>query len=255
MRLLSVLTHDVDEPGEGAATMARYVASGHEVMAVTCTGDDGGQGAVAEVLGAGHHRLGFRPTEWLSGDPVPQDRFASVPVAEPLERLVCVLREFRPHVVVVYVDATVPDPDRARSREVSVAAFDVSADPARFPDAGEPWQPLKLYHAHEWYEARIGALHQALLAEGLASPYHQWLEAPVGGAERITTRVRCGEYLPVRDQVLRAHAGRLRPDCHWLAVPVRVRQAVWPTEDFELVRSHVPTSLPEHDLFYAVGAP
>jgi mycothiol S-conjugate amidase len=37
-------------------------------------------------------------------------------------------------------------------------------------------------------------------------------------------------------------------------VPLEVQQAVWPTEDFELVKSTVPTELPEDDLFAGIRA-
>jgi mycothiol S-conjugate amidase len=207
---------------------------------------------VSDVLGVGHHWLGFPRSRRRAGDG-PAPRFASVPLEEATERLVCVLREFRPHVVIVYVDTVDPDADRVRGWEASVAAFDAAGDPARFPAAGEPWQPSKLYNVYEWSETRMRALHEALLMEHLESPYHDWLEEPVGGAGRITTRVPCGDCFPVRDQVLHAHTGRLDPGHHWFAVPVRVRQAVWPTEDFELTRCHVATSLPEDDLLAGVS--
>jgi mycothiol S-conjugate amidase len=247
LRLVSVLTRGYDEPGEGTATLARYAAAGHEVMVVACTGGDGETAGleVLEVLGVGRHWLGYRDSR-SSGT------FASTPVEEPTERLVRVLREFRPHVVVVYGDVEDRDPDRVRCREVSVAAFDAAGDPRRFPSAGEAWQPRKLYHVHEWHGERMRALHEALLAEGLVSPYHEWLAEPAD-AGRITTRVPCGDYFPLRDQVLRMHADQLDPTSHWFAVPARVRQAVWPTEDFELARCHVPTSLPEDDLFAGIN--
>ncbi|TDV41093.1 PIG-L deacetylase family protein [Actinophytocola oryzae] len=249
LRLVSVLTRRDDEPGEGAATLARYAAAGHEVMVVTCTGDATGGDGVSEVLGAGHHRLGYAAFGRPGGT-----SFASVPVAEPTERLVRVLREFRPHVVVAHDDTADPGPDRVRCREVSVAAFDAAGDAARFPGAGEAWQPGKLYTVHEWSEARMRALHEALLARDLESPYRDWLAAPSPGTRWITTRVPCGEFFPVRDRVLRAYAGFLAPAVrHRLAVPVHVRQAVWPTEDFELARCHVPTSLPEDDLLAGIS--
>jgi mycothiol S-conjugate amidase len=259
LRLLSVLTRQDDEPGEGAATLARYVDDGHEVMVVTCTGgtgdtDAGGEtAAVTETLGVGHHWLGFPEVRPRSGGgPVPAGPFSSMPVAEPTERMVRVLREFRPHVMVVYADGDEPDPDRSRCRRLSTTAFDAAGDPTRFATAGAPWQPLKLYNVREWDETRIGALHAALLAEGLESPYHDWLRDPPDDGDRVTTRVPCGEYFPVREQVLRAHADRLDPDCHWFAVPARVRQAAWWTEDFELARSLVTTALPEDDLFAGI---
>jgi mycothiol S-conjugate amidase len=34
-----------------------------------------------------------------------------------------------------------------------------------------------------------------------------------------------------------------------------VQQAVWPTEDFELVKSLVSVDLPEHDLFTGIREP
>jgi mycothiol S-conjugate amidase len=255
LRLVSVLTHRDDEPGEGAATLARYVAAGHEVMVVTCTDDDADDTEVAvvsEVLGVGHHRLGFPASRRGSGGSrLSRGSFASVPVEEPTERLVRVLREFRPHVVVVHEDVADRGPDRVRCRAASAAAFDAAGDPVRFPGTGAPWQPTKLYHVHEWNEARMTALHEALLAEQLESPYHDRLRGSGNG--RITTRVPCGDFFPLRDQVLRAHAERFDPGRHWFAVPVRVRQAVWPTEDFELVRCHVATTLPEDDLLAGIS--
>jgi mycothiol S-conjugate amidase len=67
--------------------------------------------------------------------------------------------------------------------------------------------------------------------------------------------VPCGEYFPVRDRALIAHATQIDPDGPWFHVPLEVQQAVWPTEDFELVRSAVPTELPEDDLFAGIRAP
>lgn len=255
LRLVSVLTDQTDEPGEGAATLARYAAAGHEVMVVTCTGeaDDGDLPVLSETLGVGHHRLGFPGSgRWPAAGPLPPDRFASVPIEEPTERLVRVLREFRPHVVVVHENSVESDPDRERCRRATLAAFDAAGDPDRFPAAGRSWQAQKLYHVHEWSEVRMRALHDALLAANLESPYEEWLAEPTGGAKWITTRVPCADYFPVRDEVLRAHAARLGPDCHRFAVPVRVRQAAWPTEDFELARCLVPISLPENDLLAGI---
>ena len=42
LRLMAVHAHPDDESSKGAATMARYVSEGHEVMVVTCTGGEAG---------------------------------------------------------------------------------------------------------------------------------------------------------------------------------------------------------------------
>jgi mycothiol S-conjugate amidase len=136
-----------------------------------------------------------------------------------------------------------------------VAAFDAAGDDRSFPAAGPLWTPWKLYYVHEWCAERMRTFHAALLAEGLESPYHEWLgewAAKPGSTERITTRVACGEYFPVRDRALLAHATQIDPNSHWFAVPMRLQQALWPTEDFELVRSHMDITLPEEDLFTGV---
>ncbi|GAB3908061.1 hypothetical protein GCM10027612_81980 [Microbispora bryophytorum subsp. camponoti] len=42
LRLMAVHAHPDDESSKGAATMARYVAEGAEVLVVTCTGGERG---------------------------------------------------------------------------------------------------------------------------------------------------------------------------------------------------------------------
>ena len=69
---------------------------------------------------------------------------------------------------------------------------------------------------------------------------------------RVTTRVECGEYFEQRDDALRAHATQVDPDGSWFAVPRDLQLKHWPTEDYELVRSIVDSTLPEDDLFAGV---
>ena len=69
---------------------------------------------------------------------------------------------------------------------------------------------------------------------------------------RITTRVPCGEYFGVRDPALLAHATQIDPDGFWFAIPREIQQTTWPTEDYELVVSHVDSPTPEDDLFAGI---
>ena len=64
--------------------------------------------------------------------------------------------------------------------------------------------------------------------------------------------MECGAYFEQRDDALRAHATQIDPDSRWFAVPPDIQRALWPTEDYELVRSLVDTTLPEDDLFSGV---
>jgi len=167
-----------------------------------------------------------------------------------------VIRELRPHVLVTYDErGGYPHPDHIRCHEISVSAFDAASDPDRYPEAGEPWQPLKLYYHHSFHRERTQALHDAMEARGLESPYAErlaeWKPDPDHDA-RITTRVECAEYFPVRDRALLAHATQIDPDGAWFACPLEVHQEAWPTEDYELARSLVETELPESDLFAGI---
>ncbi|HYJ77622.1 MAG TPA: mycothiol conjugate amidase Mca, partial [Actinomycetes bacterium] len=60
------------------------------------------------------------------------------------------------------------------------------------------------------------------------------------------------DYFEVRDRALIAHATQVDPDGPWFACPRDLQAAAWPTEDFELARSVIPTKDIEDDLFAGV---
>ena len=282
LRLMAVHAHPDDESSKGAAAMAKYVAEGVEVLVVTCTGGERGsvlnqkmdrpevQDNIAEIrraemdrareiLGVKQSWLGFIDSGLPEGDPLPplpEGCFGLVDLDEAVGALVAEVRRFRPHVMTTYDEnGGYPHPDHIMCHKISVAAFDAAGDPDRYPDRGEPWQPLKLYYNTGFNRARVVALHEGMLAEGLESPYQEWLEKwedREDHADRTTTRVPAGEYFAVRDDALRAHATQVDPDGWWFKVPLEVQQKVWPTDDFQLVRSLVDSPLPEDDLFAGV---
>jgi mycothiol S-conjugate amidase len=279
LRLLTVHAHPDDESSKGAATCARYVAEGHEVLVVTCTGGERGSvlnpamdkpevhanmteirraemARAAELLGVQHRWLGYVDSGLPEGDPkppLPDGCFALGDLEEQTGTLVALIREFRPHVVVTYDEnGGYPHPDHIRCHQVSLAAFDAAGDPDRFPGLGEPWQPLKLYYSHGFSRARVLKFHEAMEAAGLESPYTQWIENWKDRADpgdRVTTRVECAEYFPVRDEALKAHETQIDPTSRWFAIPMAMQRELWPTEDYELVRSLVRSTTPEDDLF------
>ena len=282
LRLMAVHAHPDDESSKGAATMARYVDEGVDVLVVTATGGERGSilnpamdkpevvGRMAEVraaemarareiLGVRQEWLGFVDSGLPEGDPLPplpEGCFALVPVEEAAAPLVAAIRRQRPHVVLTYDEnGGYPHPDHIMTHRISVAAFEAAGDPDRYPELGEPWQPLKLYYHMSFGKSRIVAMHEALLAAGLESPYEEWLEDWDGEdtvTPRVTTRVACSDWYPRRDAALIAHATQVDPTGSWFAAPLALRQQLQPTEDFELARSVVDTELPEDDLFAGV---
>ncbi|MEH1016335.1 mycothiol conjugate amidase Mca [Micromonospora sp. CPCC 206060] len=282
LRLMAVHAHPDDESSKGAATMAKYVAEGVEVLVVTCTGGERGSvlnpkldrpdvwaniaeirraemDAARAILGVEQAWLGFVDSGLPEGDPLPplpEGCFALQDVEVAAGPLVRLMREFRPHVVTTYdEEGGYPHPDHIMCHRISVAAFDAAGDPQRYPELGDPWQPLKLYYDIGFSKGKIMALHEGMIEAGLESPYGEWLkrweDRPDKGP-RITTRVECAEYFPVRDDALRAHATQVDPDGFWFHVPMELQQRAWATEDFELVRSFVDSPVPESDLFAGV---
>ncbi|GAA0901648.1 mycothiol conjugate amidase Mca [Virgisporangium aurantiacum] len=281
LRLMAVHAHPDDESSKGAATMARYVAEGVDVLVVTCTGGERGSvlnpkldrpevweqlpelrraemDRAREILGIRQEWLGFVDSGYPEGDPLPplpDDAFALVPVERAAAPLVRLMRSFKPHVVLTYdEEGGYPHPDHVMTHKVSMVAFDAAGDPERYPEEGPVWQPLKLYY-HMWNMKRIATLHAALLAEGLESPYEEWLknlDPKRDKSSRVPTRVECADHFEQRDDALRAHATQVDPDGQWFAVPRELQVKHWPTEDYELVRSFVDSAVPEDDLFTGV---
>jgi mycothiol S-conjugate amidase len=259
--------------------MARYVRQGVDVLVVTLT--DGSRGSVLnpaldtpdtlaniteiraaemdrarEILGVRQVFMGWVDSGYPEGDPkppLPEGCFAVGDLDEQVAALVELMRKERPHVVTTYDEhGGYPHPDHVRCHEVTVAAFEAAGNASRFPEAGDAWEPLKLYYNHTFHKRRVVALHQAALDAGLESPYADWLagwEDKPGDAERLTTQVECAEFFGLRDQALLAHATQVDPHGRWFLLPLGVQQQVWPTEDFQLAQSRVETHLPEDDLF------
>jgi mycothiol S-conjugate amidase len=282
LRLMAVHAHPDDESSKGAAAMARYVREGVDVLVVTCTGGERGDvlnkkldrpeiwrdlpairsremAEARKILGVRQSWLGFVDSGYLEGytpermGELPEDAFAREPLEVATAPLVRLMREFRPQVVTTYdEEGGYPHADHIMCHKVTVAAFEAAGDADRFHEFGEPWQPLKLYYNMGFNKDRFLAIHEAMLAAGLESPYAEMVEKwdwsrDKGG--RITTRVPCGEFFGVRDDALRAHETQVDPDGFWFRVPLDIQQKTWPTEDYELARSLVETTVPEDDLF------
>ncbi|HZZ97196.1 MAG TPA: mycothiol conjugate amidase Mca [Jatrophihabitantaceae bacterium] len=285
LRLMCVHAHPDDESSKGAATMARYVDEGVDVLVVTCTGGERGsilnpalkdradiEANIAEIrrdemnraraiLGVRQDWLGFVDSGLPEGDPLPplpEGCFALAPIEEATRRLVREVRNFRPHVITTYDEnGGYPHPDHIRTHEISVAAFEAAPDPDAFPDEGEPWQPLKLYYDVGFSPERFDALHEAMLEHGLESPFEErrkrWDEMKEKfRAPKVTTRVNVGHWFERRDGALLAHATQVDPKGWFFAVPLDIQREAWPTEDFELARSLVDSTIPEDDLFAGI---
>ncbi len=276
--LLTVHAHPDDEASKGAGTVARYHDEGVRTVLACCTGGEAG-----EILNPAMDRpdvverlseirreelakstaiigydevvmLGYRDSG-MPGTPFNEDPrcFARADLDEAVGRLVAVIRRQRPHVIITYPDEQrgYPHPDHLRVHEISVPAFDAVGDPDAYPEAGPPWQPLKLYYS-AWSQARMRATHEKFLELGLESPYSQeWMDRP-GLDDRITTKIDVSAYDHVRREALLAHATQIDPTSRfWFGLPPDV--VAYPYDDYILARSLVEADpaarMPEDDLF------
>jgi mycothiol S-conjugate amidase len=283
LRLMAVHAHPDDESSKGAATTAMYAAHGVDVLVVTCTGGERGDvlnpsygeveggiegmravrtaemAAAAQALGVRQHWLGFVDSGLPEGDPLPplpEGCFALQPLEVASAPLVELVREFRPHVMTTYdPSGGYPHPDHIMCHRVAYEAYHAAGDPERYRDRGEPWTPLKLYYNHGFSLRRMRAMHDALVAAGRESPFGDWIDSRQAREipERTaTTFVPVADFFPQRDAALRAHATQIDPDGFFFAIPREIELAQWPTEEYELAHSHVPTTTPENDLFAGI---
>ncbi len=235
---MAVHAHPDDESSKGAATTARYAAEGHECMVVTLTGGERGDilnpamdlpgvhgrihevrieemAEAAEILGVEQQWLGFVDSGLPEGDPLPplpEGCFALVPLEEPTEALVRVIREFRPHVMTTYDEnGGYPHPDHIRCHEVSMAAYEAAADTGCSPTPGNRGACSKLYYNHGFLRQRMQVLQEEFAKHGEEGPFAKWLEkwdpdgdvlasgSPPRSSARSTSRsatTRCGPTPP-----------------------------------------------------------
>lgn len=275
-----VHAHPDDESSKGAGTMARYVREGHRVSVVTCT--DGMEGdilnpamdrpgvkermaeirteemaAALQALGITEHRwLGYRDSGYVEdfdgdGSVLADDCFFNADVDEAIGRLVRVVRELRPDVIVTYPpDGGYPHPDHIRCHDVAAGAYRRAADPDAYPDAGPAWTPRKLYYIGAFNPRRVRALHAACRERDIASPFDRFIERgyDLDGDDPTTTSIDVSGYLETRDRALIAHATQIDPNSLWFSIPHDLIREVYPYEDFELADHRL-----EHDPVPADG--
>lgn len=284
LRLLTVHAHPDDEASKGAPTIAKYAAEGIGATLVCCTGGEAGdilnpamdrpevRERLAEVrraeLDASVAAIGYDRLDLLgyhdSGMPdtpenAREDNFWNAPLDEAVGKLVAIIRRDRPQVIITYGDDQrhYAHPDHLKVHDITLPAFDRAADPDWYPEAGEPWQPLKLYYT-EWSPTRIMALHGKYEELGIDSPFAgDWIERIHAGEvpDRITTRIDIVDHYHVREAALLAHATQVDPaESFWFGLPTEVARDAHPYDDYVLARSLVgpiPEGI-ESDLFAGV---
>lgn len=261
--------------------MARYASEGVRVVLVCATGGEEGDilnprmdrpgikermseiraaelETACDILGVERiYNLGYRdsgmPGSEANDHP---DAFCTADPEEAIGKMVEIIRAERPEVVLGYDESRGYDhPDHVRVHEWGREAFRAAGDPDRFPGAGAPWTPSKLYYFATFSKKRMQVLHEAALDEGIESPYAGWLENwdSIGFEDpEITTQIDVSDFVETRSKALLAHATQIDPDSFWFAIPDELQRRVYPWEDYTLVESDVDVETPETDLFAGI---
>src|SRR5947209_743982 len=289
--MLLVHAHPDDETIGNGATMAKYVAEGAHVTLVTCTLGEEGEILVPDLvhLGAdkedrlGEHRigeladamkaLGVTDHRFLGGAGRWRDSgmmgtpsndnpacFWQADLEVAVGELVRVMREVRPQVVITYNEnGGYGHPDHIQAHRVAVAAFDAAGDPGRYPDAGEPWQPTKLYYtAFPVSFLRMG--YDALKEMGEEAPFGVTSpeELTFGDPdETVTTEIDARAYLEAKLDAMRAHATQITTDGPFFALSNNIGNRAFGLEFYRLIRGSLQSygaegESRESDLFAGV---
>ena len=264
--VLFVHAHPDDESMGTGGTIARLVAEGVRVDLVTCT--DGAEGEIhdptldhdearprlasiraaelacsVDALGGGaihHHMLGYRDSGMMGTEANSHpDCFWQADLAEATRRLVAIVREARPAVIVSYDEnGNYGHPDHINAARIARAAYEASA--------GEPWRVLRFYEVAFAREA-WAELMTAMKERGIALPWDRDAETPLGDGQEpgdeqefgradaeVTTRVDITRYRDAKRRSMDCHKTQ-RQDMGWLLdLPDDLARAALSTETYVL---------------------
>jgi LmbE family N-acetylglucosaminyl deacetylase len=266
--LLAVHAHPDDETISMGGVLARYSAAGVRTIVVTCATGDLGEVSDPGLLGS-TGVAGLRQTELEAAAEVlgvsrlvglgygdsgmpgwPENRrpgsFFAAPLDEAAERLLRIIDEERPAVLVTYDETGgYGHPDHLKAHRVAVAAW----------AAAGSFRPAKLYFIRlplGWSRRFVGALRRAgIAAPGSAAtgadagPLVTEVGVPDAG---VTTAVDVRAYVAVKRAALACHRSQMPPEHFLMRMPVDVAEEFWAHEFFP--REAGPGTSPlETDLF------
>jgi LmbE family N-acetylglucosaminyl deacetylase len=263
LTLMAVHAHPDDEVLGTGGVLARAAAEGIRTVLVTCTNGEQGDGpggvkpgeeghdnaavrairleelrTSAAILGIEHvELLGYHDSGMEGWDANHADEaFWNVPVAESAAKLIALMEQYQPQVVVTYDEnGAYGHPDHIQAHRITVAAIEATGIPQKFyytaiPKSGirEMWAFLKI--------------------SGMEGPGMDFDNPPEFGTpdELVTTVVEVAPFAKQKVKALEAHASQ-GENIFFLRMPEEAQQMMFGTESFVRIKGDGP--LPEDDLF------
>jgi LmbE family N-acetylglucosaminyl deacetylase len=265
-----VHAHPDDEVFSTGGILAKYAAAGDRVVVVYATNGEEGEMhdpardpadtmtrlgeirqqeareacallGVTDIVFLGYHDSGMRDSD-ANKNPA---AFMNVPLDQAAGRLMDIMRETQPQVVVTYdEEGGYGHPDHVMTNRMTVAAFERAQ--------GEPWAPQKLYYPAGSREA-FRRYAEDLKRLGLKIP---WLDGDFdfdgyGKPEAdITTKIDIRPWAPLKKAALAIHRTQIPSDFFYLSIPDDSFRDVVGTEFF--MRVAPPGDEREDDLFTGI---
>jgi N-acetyl-1-D-myo-inositol-2-amino-2-deoxy-alpha-D-glucopyranoside deacetylase len=275
-RLLLVHAHPDDESINQGATMAKYVAEGRGVTLVTCTAGELGEILVPELehlspdelaehrrgeleaamkeLGVTDHRFlgGFGTyrdsgMKWhedghaVAADDVHENAFWHADLTEAATRLVEIIREVRPQVLVTYDQfGGYGHPDHIQAHRVAMYGAQLAAVPSYRPELGEAWDVDKIYWG-AMAESRMRAGLRLLRESGDTTTFEGMdPDGPmpffVVADKDLTAAVDAQDDVEKKMNAMRAHATQITTDGPFFALSNNVGSTAWGIEYFRIAK-------------------
>ncbi len=270
------LAHPDDESFGMGGTLARYAAEGVEVHIAIAT--DGVAGSVAEgyedtlaelaavrarevqsavdILGCHLHLLGYRDSGYI-GDPANEhpDAFIQQNEEEVVGRLVVLIREIRPQVVVSH-DETGGyfHPDHIMCWKVTTAAFFAAGDSDRYPELPWPaYQPDRLYYTA--FSNRMVKVFTGLMRLRGQDPKRSGRNKDIDftrvgiPSERLHAHIDYRDYWDVKRDASAQHPSQGGGTSRSRMMPEWLQRRLMASETFIRAYPQVPDGFRETDLF------
>lgn len=286
-RLLAIFPHPDDETFGPGGTLARYAREGVSVHYACATRGEVGSvddnllepyihlpeeqrigtlrenelRCAATTLGlAGLHLLGYRDSGMHNTEDNRHPRaFINADPQHVTAELVGLIRRIQPQVIITFDPfGGYGHPDHIFAHQRTMEAFTAAGNPTRYPEAGEPYAPQKLY----WlaFPKRILKIALRVMPLFRRDPTKFGRNKDVNLREiaeqhdyPINTRIDIWPYFAIREKAARCHTSQMGTDTFWSRLPRPLRRWIAGYETF--TRVEPPTTsrrVIEHDLFAGV---
>ena len=275
-RLLGVFAHPDDEGMIGGALL-QYNTQGVETGLVYATRGEVGEiadptlatpenlgrvrelemRAAAEALHV--HKLWFLDyrDSGMAGTPENGDTraFIHVHMAEAIGKIVAIIREFRPQVIVTFDESgAYGHPDHIAIYQYTTSAFHAAADAALYPELGPAYATAKLYYS-SFPRSAIVTISQWIGGQEQFENMFKGIDINTLGLadDQISVRLNVEQWQEAKARSWAMHRTQMDPNNIMAQIPEELQRRWRSLECYQLATSRVgPDVVGENDLFARV---